>query len=303
MKLSSLGYNIKQGFKNIWRNRMFSIASLVTMTACILLFGIFFSVLMNVNAAVKYYEEDVGISVFFNEGISQDDIDKIGEEIKARPEVSDITFTSAEEAWQKFQQIYFPDDPEAAASFVKGNPLANDASYTVTTDSVEDQPALVAYIKSLDGVRKVNQSDEVVKTLSGFNTLLTYVSIAIIAVLLVVAIILISNTVNVGISVRKNEIGIMKLIGATDAFVRSPFIVEGILLGLIGSAIPLVILYFTYNWLLNKIVNKFSVLNSLSSILLGVNEVYRWLIPVALVLGLGIGLAGSIITVRKHLRV
>ena len=210
MKLSSLGYNIKQGLKNIWRNRMFSVASLVTMTATIFLFGVFFSILLNVNAAVKYYEEDVGISVFFNEGVTQDQIDQIGEEIKARPEVANMTFTSAEEAWEKFQEIYFPDDPDAAASFVKGNPLANDASYTVTTNNVEDQPALVAYIKTLDGVRKVNQSDEVVKTLSGFNTLLTYVSVAIIAVLLIVAIILISNTVNVGISVRKNEIGIMK---------------------------------------------------------------------------------------------
>lgn len=303
MKLSSLGYNIKQGFKNIWRNRMFSIASLVTMTACIFLFGIFFSILLNVNAAVKYYEEDVGISVFFNEGITQDQIDRIGEQIKARPEVSEITYTSAEEAWQKFQQIYFPDDPDAAASFVKGNPLANDASYTITTANVEDQPTLVAYIKTLDGVRKVNQSDEVVRTLSGFNTLMTYVSIAIITVLLVVAIILISNTVNVGISVRKNEIGIMKLIGATDSFVRAPFIVEGLMLGLIGSIIPLIILYFTYNWLLNKIVTKFSVLNSLSNILLSVNDVYRYLIPVSLILGIGIGLAGSIITVRKHLRV
>jgi cell division transport system permease protein len=282
---------------------MFSIASLVTMTACIFLFGIFFSILLNVNAAVKYYEEDVGISVFFNEGITQDQIDRIGEQIKARPEVSEITYTSAEEAWQKFQQIYFPDDPDAAASFVKGNPLANDASYTITTANVEDQPTLVAYIKTLDGVRKVNQSDEVVRTLSGFNTLMTYVSIAIITVLLVVAIILISNTVNVGISVRKNEIGIMKLIGATDSFVRAPFIVEGLMLGLIGSIIPLIILYFTYNWLLNKIVTKFSVLNSLSNILLSVNDVYRYLIPVSLILGIGIGLAGSIITVRKHLRV
>ena len=198
---------------------------------------------------------------------------------------------------------YFPDDPEAAQSFVKGNPLASSDSFSVTTKTVEDQTDLVSYIKTLDGVRKVNQSDEVVKTLSSFNTLLTYVSIAIIAVLLVVAIILISNTVNVGISVRKNEIGIMKLIGATDSFVRAPFIVEGVIIGIVGSAIPLVILYFTYNLLLNKIISRFSVLNSLSSILLGVNGVFLYLIPVSLALGLGIGLVGSIITVRKHLHV
>ena len=305
LTFSSFIYSLKQGLKSIWRNRLFSIASIVTMTACIFLFGIFYCLLLNVNETVRYYEEDIGISVFFDEDLTPEEKQEIGRKIETRPEVATITFVSADEAWEQFKEIYFEGDTEAAESFVKGNPLTSSESYSITTNTVEEQPALVEYIESLDGVRKVNRSDEVVQTLSGFNRLITYVTIAIVAILLIVAIVLISNTVNVGISARRNEINIMKLIGATDSFVRAPFIVEGALIGLIGSIIPLIILYFIYDWLVNLLVTKFSVLQSLTPVLLTNNEIFfkYLLVAVGLLLGLGIGLVGSITTVRKHLRV
>ncbi len=282
---------------------MFSVASIATMTACIFLFGVFFSILMNVNYMIKSLEEEVGVTVLFNEGVTQDQIDKIGEEIKSQAEVTKVTFKSADEAWAEFQKEYFPDNPEMAKSFADDNPLANSASYTVQVDKIEDQDKVVSFIKTLDGVRQVNQSSGATSTLISFNSLFTYVSIAIILILLVVAVFLIANTVNVGISVRRNEIAIMKLIGATDSFVRAPFIVEGILLGIIGAAIPLAILYFTYNWLINALLTKFGVLSSMAASLPNVNVVFRVLLPVGLLLGLGIGLLGSAITVRKHLKV
>ena len=301
MTLSSLGYNFKQGVKNIWRNRMFTLASVITMTTCIFLFGIMFSIILNVTAAARYYEQDIGITVLFDEGIDQDQIDEIGEKIAAFDGVTEVTFTSAEEAWENFQDTYFEGDPEAAASFGTDNPLANSASYSVKTEQIEDQAVVEAYISGLEGVRSVNRSDEVVRALSSFNTIMTVASLIVIAILLLVAVILISMTINVGISVRKNEIGIMKLIGATDGFVRAPFLVEGMLIGFIGAVIPLIILFFTYNALLGGIISKY--LTSLSSIFMSVEEVYVYLVPTALVLGLGIGLLGSVITVRKHLRV
>ena len=301
MTLSSLGYNFKQGVKNIWRNRMFTLASVITMTTCIFLFGIMFSIILNVTAAARYYEQDIGITVLFDEGIDQDQIDEIGEKIAAFDGVTEVTFTSAEEAWENFQDTYFEGDPEAAASFGTDNPLANSASYSVKTEQIEDQAVVEAYISGLEGVRSVNRSDEVVRALSSFNTIMTVASLIVIAILLLVAVILISMTINVGISVRKNEIGIMKLIGATDGFVRAPFLVEGMLIGFIGAVIPLIILFFTYNALLGGIISKY--LTSLSAIFMSVEEVYVYLVPTALVLGLGIGLLGSVITVRKHLRV
>ena len=305
MKIRSLGYCIRQGFKNIWRNRMFSVASITTMTACILLFGMFFSVLMNVNFMIRTLEEEVGVTVLFDEGLEQDKIDEIGEKIRAMEHVTDVTYTSAEEAWEKFQQEYFEGNEEYAKSFSENgeNPLANSASYTVRVDEIENQNSIVTRIKRLEGVRQVNQSAGATKTLISFNSLFTYVAVAIIALLLVVSIFLIANTVNVGISVRRHEIAIMKLIGATDSFVRAPFIVEGLLLGLIGSLIPLGILFVAYDRILGWLLNRFGVLNTISGSLPSVLEVFHVLAPVGVALGLGIGLIGSIITVRRHLRV
>ena len=305
MKIRSLGYCIRQGFKNIWRNRMFSVASITTMTACILLFGMFFSVLMNVNFMIRTLEEEVGVTVLFDEGLEQDKIDEIGEKIRAMEHVTDVTYTSAEEAWEKFQQEYFEGNEEYAKSFSENgeNPLANSASYTVRVDEIENQTSIVTRIKRLEGVRQVNQSAGATKTLISFNSLFTYVAVAIIALLLVVSIFLIANTVNVGISVRRHEIAIMKLIGATDSFVRAPFIVEGLLLGLIGSLIPLGILFVAYDRILGWLLNRFGVLNTISGSLPSVIEVFHVLAPVGIALGLGIGLIGSIITVRRHLRV
>ena len=305
MKIRSLGYCVRQGFKNIWRNRMFSVASITTMTACILLFGMFFSVLMNVNFMIRTLEEEVGVTVLFDEGLEQEKIDEIGEKIRAMEHVTDVTYTSAEEAWENFQQEYFEGNEEYAKSFSENgeNPLANSASYTVRVDEIENQTSIVTRIKRLEGVRQVNQSAGATKTLVSFNSLFTYVAVAIIALLLVVSVFLIANTVNVGISVRRHEIAIMKLIGATDSFVRAPFIVEGLLLGLIGSLIPLGILFVAYDRILGWLLNRFGVLNTISGSLPSVMEVFHVLAPVGVALGLGIGLIGSIITVRRHLRV
>jgi cell division transport system permease protein len=305
MKIRSLGYCVRQGFKNIWRNSMFSVASITTMTACILLFGMFFSVLMNVNFMIRTLEEEVGVTVLFDEGLEQEKIDEIGEKIRAMEHVTDVTYTSAEEAWENFQQEYFEGNEEYAKSFSENgeNPLANSASYTVRVDEIENQNSIVTRIKRLEGVRQVNQSAGATKTLISFNSLFTYVAVAIIALLLVVSIFLIANTVNVGISVRRHEIAIMKLIGATDSFVRAPFIVEGLLLGLIGSLIPLGILFVAYDRILGWLLNRFGVLNTISGSLPSVLEVFHVLAPVGVALGLGIGLIGSIITVRRHLRV
>ena len=169
-------------------------------------------------------------------------------------------------------------------------------------NDITKQSELVSYIEGLDHVRKVNQSEEAAKTLGNINKLVSYVSIAIIALLLIISVFLISNTVSVGIAVRKEEIGIMKYIGATDAFVRAPFLLEGIVLGIIGAAIPLTGLYFGYNAAISYILTKFNVLTGVVDFI-PVWQIYQTLLPISLGLGIGIGLIGSFFTTRKHLRV
>lgn len=302
MRISTLFYSVRQGIKNIWRNKMFSLASIATMSACIFLFGLFFAIVTNFQSMVKDAEEGVAVTVLFDENITPQQIAEIGDRIKVRPEVSAYNFKSAEDAWEEFSEIYFEGNEEYAEGFGDDNPLQKSESYEIYLSDVSMQDSLVTYLESLDGVREVRRSEIIANTLSDFNRLIGYVSAGIILILLCVAVFLISNTVIVGIAVRKEEIGIMKLIGATDFFVRAPFVVEGILIGLIGSALPLVLLYVMYSRLIGYIMEKFNFLSSLMNFL-PVQEVFRTLTPIAVLLGVGIGFIGSFTTIRKHLKV
>lgn len=302
MRPSTFWYNFKQGFKNIRRNWMFSLASVITMAACIFLFSIFFSIVENLNFITRTVEQDVAITVFFDEGTTDEEMQEIGEKIKARPEVAKVNFVSADEAWEEFKDVYLGGSEEAAEGFKDDNPLANYANYEVYVKQIEQQSQLVDYISNLEHVREVRQSEEAEETLTSINRLIFYVSLGIIAVLLIISIFLISNTVSVGISVRREEIGIMKLIGASNFFVRFPFLLEGIILGLIGAAIPLGAFYFLYNEAVRMVLTKFNGLSDFMQFI-PVNDIYRVLLPIGLILGMGIGLIGSYITTRKHLKV
>ena len=302
MKISTFGYTIKQGIKNIWTNKMFSLASIATISACLFLFGIFYAIVANFQHVVKDVESSVAITVFFDEGTTQDEIDEIGQKIAMRPEVSSFNFVSADEAWAEYKLEYFDGDEAAAASFGSDNPLSDKANYEIYMEDISQQSSLVSYLEGLDHVSRVRQSEMVANTLTDFNRLVSIVSAVIILILICVAVFLISNTVRTGIAVRKEEIGIMKVIGATDYFVRAPFIVEGILIGLIGAAIPLIILHAMYGRIIEYVANRFGFLNNLLTFL-PVDTVFQILLPVGLILGVGIGYIGSRVTVRKHINV
>lgn len=302
MLISTFFYSLRQGVKNIWRNKVFSLASIATMSACIFLFGLFYAIVMNFQNIVREVESGVAVTVFFDEDITQDEIDEIGEVIDRRVEVSRRVFVSAEEAWIEFGEQYFEGAEDMMAGFANDNPLAKSAHYEIYLNDISMQGILVTYLESMEGVREVRSSDIAANILTDFNRLVGYVSVGIILILLCVAIFLISNTVTTGITVRREEIGIMKLIGATDYLVRAPFIIEGILIGLIGSALPLALLYFLYSRLIVYMTNTFVWLNSLLNFL-PVKQVFSTLIPVGLILGVGIGFLGSRLTIRKHLKV
>jgi len=302
IRISTFGYSMKQGVKNIGRNKMFSIASIATMSACIFLFGLFFSIVVNFNYIVKKAEEGVAITVFFNEDATQAAKDKIGEQLRGAEGVLEVNYVSAEKAWETFKEDYFKDSVDLADGFKSDNPLGNSDNYEVYMADVSKQKDVVAFAEGLPGVRKVHKSDIVAKTLTSVNKLVGYVSITIIAILLAVSVFLISNTVTMGITVRREEIAIMKYIGAKDGFVRAPFVIEGLLIGVVGALIPLVLLYFMYDKAVTYILTKFSLLNNIVDFL-PVFDVYKTLLPVGIALGVGIGFVGSFFTIRKHLKV
>ena len=302
MRFSTIGYCFQQGFKNIWRNKLFSLASMATMSACIFMFGIFFCIVQNFQHFVKSAEEGVAITVLFDEGTTEDQIMAIGQDLTKRAGVSEVVYVSADEAWKIYQKQYFQGNEELADAFVNDNPLANSANLEIYMKDISLQDDLVTYIESIDGVRKVNRSDQVADMLSGFNRLISYVSVAIIGLLLAVSVFLISNTVATGIAVRKEEIAIMRLIGAKNSFIKAPFLIEGVIIGLVGAALSLAVLYYLYHKIVLYVAAEFNMLTSVMKFL-PVNELFSTLLPVGMLLGVGIGFFGSVFTSQRHLKV
>ena len=300
-RISTVVYSIGQGGKNLRRNRMFSLASIGTMAACLFLFGIFYFLLQNLQYAIKGAETNVGVTVFFDEGTDVVRIAQIREEIEKRSEVAYVNYISAEEAWERYRETSLSE--EQAKSFGEDNPLENSASLEVHTSDVTAQDALVRYIESIPQVRLVNDSKELADMLSSINRAVSIVTTVIIAILAAVAVFLISTTISTGVSIRAQEISIMKLIGATDFFIEAPYFVEGILLGAIGAVIPLVLLNVIYRRISGYITERLVSVLGRGTMLLDSGQVFATLIPLSLAIGIGIGALGTWVTLKKQISI
>ena len=302
MRLSTFTYCLKEGMKNIGRNIWFSLASTAIISACIFLFCMFFALVANVQYMVKNAETTVGITVFFDENMAEADILAIGKEIAARKEIKETKYISAEEAWETFQKEYFKDAEELAEGFADDNPLAGSASYEIYLKDIADQDVIVSYLNTIAGIRKINYSNDTASGLSTFNKMLGLISAVIIAILLAVAGFLISNTISTAAAFRKDENKIMRLIGATNFMIRAPFVVEGIIIGFAGAAIPLVSVYFLYRSAVEYMIEKFHIISNIIEFI-PIDTIFPYMIAVAVALGVGIGFVGSFFTIRKHLKV
>lgn len=298
-KISTFFYGVGQGLKNLRRNRMFSLASMATMAACLFLFGVFYFVLVNFRHILLTAETKVGITVFFDVGTTESEIMAVKESIALRPEAGEIEYISAEQAWENYKKEKL--SPELAETFGNDNPLKDSASLTVFLADVEKQDSLTAYIREIKGVRKVNDKKDVSSSLASLNKVVTVTGIVIVVVLLLVAVFLINMTISTGVNVRRREISIMKLIGATDYFVRIPYVVEGVLIGLIGAVIPLVIIRLSYTRIINTIMDRFPSLFTTKSFL-SCGEIMKVLVPTSLLIGIGFGFIGSMGTLSRQLR-
>ena len=184
MRISTFVYCVKQGIVNICRNILFSLASMATISACIFLFCLFFAIAANVRNAALTAQNTLGITVFFDESLDDEQIEALGEQIASWGEVREMDFTSAKEAWESFKEVYFQGDEELASSFEEDNPLAGSASYTIYLNDIEDQSQVVARLSAMDGVRKVNSSDTAAMGLSTAGKIVGILSFVMIAVLL-----------------------------------------------------------------------------------------------------------------------
>ncbi len=292
-------YCIGQGIKGIFKNRVYSLASITTITACLILLGAFFFVAKNLENVLDSAENSVGVTVFFEDGTGEERILEVSEEIKKRTEVVKVDYISAEEAWEKFKTESLTED--LAAVYKDDNPLEDSASLEVYMNDASMQAALVRYIKNIPTVRKVTYSDSLAEGFVGVKNIVWAICVGLIVALFAVAIFLIKTTITTGINVRKNEISIMSVIGATDMFIASPFMVEGIIIGAIGGILPIAILGLSYDRISKSVIEQFgSVLSKLT--LLPGNELINSFMPISLAVGIGLGFIVSCVTSVRQIR-
>ena len=302
MRISTFWYCLKQGIINICRNILFSLASIATISACIFLFCLFFALIANVQNVAKTAETTVGITVFFDEDMPEDQILAAGDVIRGWEEVREAQYISAAQAWENFKTDYFEGMEELAEGFADDNPLSGSASYEIFLNNIEEQDKIVERLEGMEGVRKVRYSSTAVAGLTSAGKMVGAMSAVIICVLLAVAVFLISNTISVAAAFRRRENEIMRLIGATNYMIRAPFVVEGVLLGALGAAVPLAGMYVLYQKAVIYIGEHYQMLAGMfEPIPLG--DIFPYMAATAGCLGVGIGFFVSYFTIHRHLKV
>ena len=300
--MRNLPFMISQGLRGIRKHVGASLFSLAIMVFTIFLLDSATAILLNLGNFVKEAEENVGITVFFKEGMSEAEIRQLGQEIAGDSRVKRMSFTSAEEAWENYKKIYFAGNEKLAEGFADNNPLANSASYEIFLQESTNQQGFVLWLESIKGVRKVNASNSVAETISDGARLVQGATLAVLGVLVIVAVVLIANSIAVTIHLRSEEIHILRYMGATNGFIRGPLLVEGGLIGFFGALIPLAITWLAYQPLVELIRERYMNLAKIFAFLPRA-KVFALIIPISLALSLGIGLAGGAFSIKKHLKV
>ena len=301
MKYSILGYFIGEGFSNVFKNKKSTGASLMIMCATMIIFGIFLILGENINHFVDEVESEQGISVFVKNEATQEQIEELGEKIRAIDGVNTVDFVSKDEALEQMKER-FGERQDLLEGYEGENNIFT-ASYVVTLTDLTKSKSVQDQISTYtDVVKKINSKDEVTSTLIRLANGIKIVTGVILVLLVIISIFIIANTIKLTVHARRKEISIMKYVGATNNFIRWPFIVEGMIIGILASIISIVIVGFAYNFVAEKLVNaEFMQLINMS--LISFSDMFSSIIFVYMLLGIGIGVLGSVISMRKYLKV
>ncbi|OGO82771.1 MAG: hypothetical protein A2Y18_06095 [Clostridiales bacterium GWD2_32_19] len=302
MKILSFSHFIHEGFESIFKNKSMAFASIATTTVCIFMLGIAFLTMENIEYNVENIETGINITAFLDENMIEEEIDQLKGIILKSPQIESIDYVSKDEAMKRFiGDENLPNDPELLNDLKEDNPLR--ASFEIKLRNNKDEQVVIELLSKIKQIVKINTPKEAMQLLINLKNFIQATSAVIIIILVVVGVILIGNTIQLTVHIRKNEIRIMKYIGATDWFVRWPFVIEGLFIGFLGTLIPLITLFFTYNFFVNIFKQALSINEESLISFMPVLEIYQSLVPAALILGLGMGIVGSLIIIRKHLRV
>ena len=298
MRFNVFSYLIKEGFRSTFKQKKMTSASIIIMCATMFIFGLFFVIGENVNSVVEQLESQQGIQIFIDEDATDEEVETLGNKIKAINGVNKVTFVSKEDALNSMKTTL--GDESLFEGWDEENPFP--ASYFVTLTDLSLNEQVQSEIMKLDSVDEIASENTTINRLRSLGNGIQITTIIILALLIVISIFIISYTIKLTVHARRREISIMKYVGATNSFIRGPFIVEGIIIGVISAIITLVILGLAYNGVMANIGDSV-LIQEMGFGLLSFSQMFYLVLTVYLILGVGIGVLGSAISMRKYLKV
>lgn len=299
LKYNIFSYLIGEGFRNVFKNKKSTAASLMIMCATMIIFGIFFIIGENINYFVAEIESAQGIQVYINNDATEDEVKEIGEQIKNLSGVNTVTYVSKEDALNQMKEKF--KEKEYLLDGYKENNIFPE-SYVVTLTDLTLSSQVQNEINQLNNIKKITSRDETVSTLIDLANGVKIVTGVILALLIIISIFIIANTIKLTVHARRKEISIMKYVGATNGFIRWPFVVEGIFIGILAGILSLGLVGGVYSVIAEKMVNT-NFMQVIGMSLVSFSDMFTLIVAVYLILGIGIGVLGSMISMRKYLKV
>jgi hypothetical protein len=306
VRYNVITYLLGEGIRNVFKNKKSTSASIIIMSLTMLIFGVFFVITQNINSIMKQIESEQGIEVFLYD-ISEDQTKALEDYIRNIDGINTVEYKSKEDALNQLKS-QFKDREDLLSGYDENNIFP--ASYVVTLTDLTKNNEVKQKIEEYDKdkpdtekvIKKITSSDETITTLINLANGIRIITGVILVILIIISIFIISNTIKLTVHARRKEISIMKYVGATNSFIRWPFIVEGIIIGIISGAISIIILGINYNLIANKILES-QVVSAMSINLLTFADMFGLIVLVYTILGVGIGILGSCISMRRYLKV
>ncbi len=299
LRYNVISYLIGEGIRNVFKQKKSTVASLMIMCAAMLIFGVFFTLGENINHIMTTIEKSQGIQVFIKNEATEDQVKEVGENLKKISGINTVEYVSKEEALQQMKEK-FEERKDLLSGYDEKNIFPE--SYVVTLTDLNLTKEVKEQIQNIENVKRITSSDETISTLIKIGQKIRIATAVLLIMLIVISVFIISNTIKLTVHARRKEISIMKYVGATNSFIRWPFIVEGIIIGIVSGFISILIVGLSYNAISENVI-KSDIVSKMNFSLVSFSDMFSLIIIVYMVLGIGIGIIGSSISMRKYLKV
>ena len=300
MRPSTIRYFLKEGFSGLKKNLLMTVASILAVAACISIMSFSYCVVSNLQYMLDQMEDSIGISVFLKGDLTSEDIENMKTTISGLDHVTNVTYISPADALDQLKDQWGADEDIFIGLDDTNNPLSH--SFQVELDQIESQDAVLAELQKIEGVDKVEYGQSLSEMLMSVSNVFQVAGILVMLVLGVISVMIIINTIRISVMNRRVEINIMKYVGATDWFIRWPFIIEGIIIGLIGAVLPMLVGMPMYGKTVSLFYNHIPFVENFVRFRV-VGDVFSFVLPAALIFGILLGVVGSVTSIRKHLQV